>query len=309
MNFELKRGVWPTMVTPFDDQGKIDWMGLESLVEWYISKGVDGVFAVCQSSEMFYLTLEERVLLAKFVVEKVNNRCGVIASGHISDCFEDQILEINSMADTGAEAIVLVANRIAAESQDEIIWIRNMEKTLKKIIPEIPLGLYECPYPYKRILTDYELEWVAQSGRFYFLKDTSSDFLLQKKRVEICKHSPLKLYNANSATLYSSLMEGYRGFCGVMGNFPPELYSILVNYIGINKLAAELSSFLGFSSILEYQAYPVNAKYYLSLEGLPVNLYTRNKSVRTLSPSMKKEVEQFWDFSKLIIEKYVKERR
>lgn len=57
------------MLTPFRD-GAVDYPALEALVEWYIAHGVSGLFAVCQSSEMFFLSLEERVGIARFVNEK-----------------------------------------------------------------------------------------------------------------------------------------------------------------------------------------------------------------------------------------------
>ena len=52
-------GAWPVMLTPFTEEGKVDYKGLERLIEWYIENGVSGLFAVCQSSEMFFLSLEE----------------------------------------------------------------------------------------------------------------------------------------------------------------------------------------------------------------------------------------------------------
>jgi Dihydrodipicolinate synthase/N-acetylneuraminate lyase len=48
------RGVWPVMLTPFDDNREIDWESLKKLIDWYIRAGVDGLFANCQSSEMFF---------------------------------------------------------------------------------------------------------------------------------------------------------------------------------------------------------------------------------------------------------------
>ena len=93
-------GEWPTMLTPFRD-GAVDYPALEALVEWYIAHGVSGLFAVCQSSEMFFLSLEERVGIARFVNEKAAGRVPVIASGHISDSFEDQVHELTAMTGTG----------------------------------------------------------------------------------------------------------------------------------------------------------------------------------------------------------------
>ncbi len=61
MKAEFPKGVWPTMVTPFGLDGRLDEAALRALVDWYIARGVDGLFAVCQSSEMFELDLAERV--------------------------------------------------------------------------------------------------------------------------------------------------------------------------------------------------------------------------------------------------------
>jgi 4-hydroxy-tetrahydrodipicolinate synthase len=52
------------MLTPFDVNGDVDHDALDALVDWYLSKGVAGLFAVCQSSEMFALSLEERTEIA-----------------------------------------------------------------------------------------------------------------------------------------------------------------------------------------------------------------------------------------------------
>ncbi len=61
-------GVIPVMITPFLESGAIDYAGLERLIEWYIANGSDALFAVCQSSEMQFLSVEERSALGKFVV-------------------------------------------------------------------------------------------------------------------------------------------------------------------------------------------------------------------------------------------------
>ena len=74
-------GVWPVMLTPFTEENQVDYPALKELVEWYIKNGVDGLFAVCQSSEMFKLTLKERVTAAAKVKEYAAGRVPVIASG------------------------------------------------------------------------------------------------------------------------------------------------------------------------------------------------------------------------------------
>ena len=124
-NKKINSGVWPTMLTPFTESGKVDYPALENLIEWYIKHGVQGLFAVCQSSEMFYLSVEERAEIAKFVVEVADSRVQVIASGHVSDNIDDQISELQRIGDTGVDAVVLVSNRLADVNESDELWKKN----------------------------------------------------------------------------------------------------------------------------------------------------------------------------------------
>ncbi|MGH0053322.1 MAG: dihydrodipicolinate synthase family protein [Sphaerochaetaceae bacterium] len=91
-------GCWPTMITPFTEDNKVDFSKVEALTNWYIDRGCDGIFAVCQSSEMFFLTAQEKLDIAKAVVEAAAGRVKVIASGHTSDDHQTQIQELGGMA-------------------------------------------------------------------------------------------------------------------------------------------------------------------------------------------------------------------
>ena len=105
-------GIIPVMLTPFTPDNKIDWAGYERLIEWYIDNGAEALFAVCMSSEMHYLELEERIELARFTVETVNKRLPVVASGHVSEGLAEQRTELAAIADTGVDGVVLVTNRL-----------------------------------------------------------------------------------------------------------------------------------------------------------------------------------------------------
>ena len=292
-------GSWPVMLTPFTEDNKIDYDGLKELVDWYIKNGVSGMFAVCQSSEMFYLSLEERVKYAAKTVEFAAGRVPVIASGHVSDKIEDQITELNEIAKTGVDSVILITNRLAKEDEDDSVWIENCKKILENMDPNVPLGFYECPHPYKRLLTPETISWFASTGRFYFLKDTCCDADQIREKLEICKGTRLKLYNANTATLLESLKDGAYGYCGVMANMHPRLYRILYDRYEKEDMT-ELSEFLTLSALIERQCYPVNAKYYLSLEGVPIKPYCRVKNADELTETFKKEVQMLRDLSELM---------
>ena len=54
-------GVYPTMVTPYTEDNKIDYVALKQLIDWYAERSVAGLFAICQSSEIFFLSFEEKL--------------------------------------------------------------------------------------------------------------------------------------------------------------------------------------------------------------------------------------------------------
>ena len=68
--------IFTTMITPFLENGAVDYENVKRYTEWYVSKGLTGIFAVCQSSEIFYLSLEERVAINKCVWETVQECSG-----------------------------------------------------------------------------------------------------------------------------------------------------------------------------------------------------------------------------------------
>ena len=74
MTFAIHEGVWPVMITPWKEDNTPDFKALEALTNWYVEKGCDGIFAVCQSSEMHYLSAQEKLDIARCVSEAAAGR-------------------------------------------------------------------------------------------------------------------------------------------------------------------------------------------------------------------------------------------
>ena len=290
MQLNAIEGLWPVMLTPFTDEGEIDFPSLERLIAWYEDKGATGLFAVCQSSETFFLNLRERVALVRFIKEHAH--VPVIASGHVACGLQAQAEELKQIGDAGADALILITNRLVFPGKPQQSMIPALEYLLGELDPALPLGFYECPYPFKRLITDEELKWAAESGRFRFMKDTCCDRELIRRRVEILQGSPLKLFNANSTTYLDSLRDGAAGFSGVMMNFHMDLYRWLFdNWQKEPEKAEDLQSFLTLFSEIERQYYPVNAKYHLmAIEHVFSSIHTRTLPAEGLTETFREEV-------------------
>ena len=297
-NQEFPRGVWPVMVTPFTAQGAIDWEGLDSLIDWYVESGVSGLFTVCLSSEMYYLTGEEKLALAQHIVKSSAGRIPVIASGTFGGSIEDQAEWIKRTSDTGVDAVVVIACHLADRDQTDDIWRTNLQKLLDRT-GDIPLGLYECPLPYLRLLSPAIMRWAAATGRFLYFKDTCCRLDIIEEKVEAARGTPLRLFNAQTSTLLDSLRKGADGYSGTAANFFPALFAWLCRHFETKPdTASKLQRFMTIADMMVRHKYPASAKKFLALQGVRIETYSRvrqesfsDDDVRTLS-ALKEAVDE-----------------
>ena len=85
------KGVWPVLITPYNDDLSIDIDGYRKMLEWYSSLDLGGVYANCQSSEMFELTDDERILLITEALKVVDGKFPVVATGNFGDNIDEHI--------------------------------------------------------------------------------------------------------------------------------------------------------------------------------------------------------------------------
>lgn len=295
MDKTIPNGIYVTMITPFTDDNKIDYAGVERLLQWYADHQVDGIFGLCQSSEIFYLTLQEKLELLRFIVKNKPKGLTLLASGHTADDIKIQQKEAEAICKEEIDAYVFISNRFALEHEDDKTFLKNAKEVVKAT-KGLPLGIYECPYPYKRLLTPHVLTALLDIGDFQFLKDTSCSVPEMQAKLEAMAGSNFKLFNANSATFLESMRIGAHGFSGVMANFHPELYQAMFKtYVTDENLAQKIQDFIGCLSIVECQMYPTNAKYYLGkMEGLGFGYHTRSRDPKEFARNRQLEIEQMW---------------
>lgn len=287
-NFQIPNGVYPVMLTPYTNDNKIDVEALNSLVKWYIQKGCTGLFALCFSSEIYYLSLKEKIQYLeetkKAVAESGKDMC-IVASGHTSCSLEAQAEELTAIWETGADVVCFVTNRLDMHNEGDKVWINNAEKLLAMLPADIKLGMYECPMPFKKLYTPEILKWAKDTEKFYFIKDTCCDPDMIRERLEILNGSQIKLFNANAQTYLYSLRLGACGYSSVMSNFHPELYAWLTdNFEKYPEKAEHIQDLLCMSSFTEALHYPTTAKYYLNRQGVKMNLHSRNTDTKEVTP-------------------------
>ena len=224
---KLPGGLWPVMLTPFLTNNEIDFPGLEKLTDFYIKAGAQGLFANCLSSEMFQLTNLERLKVIETVVKAAKSKVKVVASGTFSQDMKACSQFIKLVYDKGVDAVIVISNQIADLEEGDDVFKKRIELLLK-LTGTTPLGLYECPYPYKRLISADLMKWLAQTGRFVYHKDTSCNLQAIQSKLEAMKGTGYSLYNANTITSLSSMESGAAGISPIGANLYPELYSFLI---------------------------------------------------------------------------------
>lgn len=270
---ERFEGLWPVMLTAFGDDGPIDWKGIDALVEFYLDGGCHGLFAVCQSSEMFDLRDDERLALARRVVARAAGRVPVVATGTFGGPVAQQAAFVRRMADTGVDAVVALPNQLSAPADAETV-LRTALEALAAATDPVPLGLYECPQPYHRNLSPELVAWAAASGRFTYMKDTNRDPAKIAPKVRAAQGSRLAVFNAATSSALPSLHLGVAGLSPVAANLYPDLFAWLCAHPGDGK-APWLQRRLTLMDAVVKLKYPQSAKRHLAQQGVPIGLRTR----------------------------------
>lgn len=294
------------MLAPYTPDNQVDYAALPAMLRWYVQHGCESFFAMCHSTELHTLTMEERIGIVRTVSQTANTlrtwkgrRPDVIAAGTFSTDLDSMASEVAAIYEAGADAVVLITNRLDPEQKGDAFWRENAEKLLEKIDPAIPLGLYECPLPYKRLLTLDDIAWAVSTRRFYFIKDTCCDLDMLTRRLSVVRGTQLKLFNANAQTLLPTLKMGAAGYSSVMANIHPELYAWLCdNYEAHPEIAEHLQHILCFTCFAESLSYPLIAKYVMKKQGVPITISSRMRDAAAFTPYHAHIMDQLLDLTK-----------
>jgi 4-hydroxy-tetrahydrodipicolinate synthase len=274
---KLPKGLWPVMITPFDTNNEVDLGGLERLTNMYLEAGSNGMFANCLSSEMNQLTTDERLLVTSNVVKICQDKVPVVATGTFSRDTKTNSEFIKKIYDTGVKAVILITSLLAEPDENEDILKARLEEIMVQT-GNIPLGVYECPIPYKRLLSPTLMQWMASTGRFVYHKDTSCNSVSLQRKGEMVGDSTFGLYNADTATALDSLDSGFRGISPISGNFYPEPYTYLLKEYFANGRTEKLNRLQAFLTMMDrvtHSFYPYSAKLFLQKRGLKIETNTR----------------------------------
>ncbi|MFF3291319.1 dihydrodipicolinate synthase family protein [Streptomyces sp. NPDC003023] len=164
------RGVVPPVCTPLAPSGEVDTASLARLVEHLVAGGVHGLFALGSTSEIAYLTDEQRATALEVVVNAADGRVPVLAG--VIDTTTARVVEhARAAAELGADAAVATAPFYTRTHPTEIA--RHFRRIRAAV--DLPLFAYDLPVSVHTKLSAALVRELAEDGTLAGLKDSSGD--------------------------------------------------------------------------------------------------------------------------------------
>jgi 4-hydroxy-tetrahydrodipicolinate synthase len=270
----------PVMITPFGTDLKIDYDMVSRVIDFYLAAGAKGFFANCLSSEMYFLNDQERIELTRHVVKYINGKVPVVSTGSFGDTLEGKALFARKIRDTGVDGVILISSHFAEKDESDAVLMEHFEDFFT-LAGDMKLGTYECPSPYKRIISPEVFKFLVSNKNMIYHKDTTENIGKIEEKLAVAKGTQMELYNAHAATALQSLQKGAKGMSPISGNFYPEIHTWLCDNANnpaktedLNWIQAEITRMEPLISI----SYPLSSKYFLKKRGLPIEPVCRSKS-------------------------------
>ncbi len=168
MRFE---GIYTPIITPFLEDGAVDWDSYAEVIEWQIENGVTGIIAGGSTGEFYAMSKEERIQQFKFAADRIDDRVELMAG--VNDIRVDECLAITAAArDAGAQSLLVAAPPYSLPSEAELAHhVLKIADTAG-----LPIMLYNYPGRTGVEMGGEFMSIVAENPLITGIKESSGDY-------------------------------------------------------------------------------------------------------------------------------------
>jgi 4-hydroxy-tetrahydrodipicolinate synthase len=267
MNKDQLKGVFPAIVTPFDDEESLDEKALQSITKYVVDNGVHGIMTTGGTGEFPTMLREEKKRVTQLVVEAAEGKTPIIA-GTAACSTRETILLSEDAAEVGATAVI-VTPPFYFRYPDESLYQHYVELASNSPIPVV---VYNNPLYTGNSLGPDLIAHLAEHDNVIGLKQSQDD-LGQLVEVIRLAGDKISICTGIDSQFYASLCVGAQGIFSTAATICPalmvELYDVTTS--GDYNLGRKLHNRLQtLNRFLEYDpGYVAPAKEALNMMGLP----------------------------------------
>jgi len=218
-------GVIPPLLTPLQEDGKVDLNGLEAIIEFQIKSGATGVFILGSSGEAIYHRDETRAEIIAHTAKIVKNRVNILV-GALDSTPLRVIEQIRKLSNPNIDGWVVTAPYYANLSDEEV---ENHFRLISKSTSE-PILAYNIPGNTHRLLSSSLLADLLNEGTITGLKDSSNNLPEFEEVVNKTKiRDVVSLLTGADSLAQGALNLGADGFVPGLSNVRPDLFVSILN--------------------------------------------------------------------------------
>lgn len=258
------RGTYTALVTPFNNDGSIDFGALDAFVAWQIAEGVEGVVPCGTTGESTTMSAEERAQVISRVVQRAAGKVTVIAGAGATSTTE-AVEHQKRAADTGATYALVATPAYNKPSPDGLF--RHYQALLEAA--SLPIILYNVPSRTACDMTPPTVARIAALDGIVAIKEATGD-LSRVHAIRRTVPDDFAILSGDDPTGTALCWHGGDGVISVASNIAPRPFSAMVRAALGGKVeeARTLHNRLAdLVSALFIEANPIPAKAALTMMG------------------------------------------
>ena len=234
MKFEHLQGSIVAMVTPFHEDGSVNFEVLTQLLERQIAAGTDGILTLGTTGEYSTMSHEEDAAVVAHTIKVVGGRVPVIV-GSGSNCTATQIEKSIQYQNMGADALLLISpyyNKANTEGM-----YRHFAETADAV--HIPCILYNVPGRTGCSIPVSVVERLSKHPNIVGIKDTIPGMDHTRELIKVVKSQipGFEVYSGFDDNFAHNIMAGGDGCIAALSNVVPEICAAWVKAFRDNDLA------------------------------------------------------------------------
>ena len=282
-------GSCPALVTPFDQNGAINYDAFGKLIDAQIEAGVDAVCVCGTTGESATMSIREHIAAVEFCVKRVNHRVKVIAGAGSNDPSAAVYLSQHAQ-DSGADALLHVTPYYNKASQTGLI--RHYEYIADRV--DLPIILYNVPSRTGVSFTAETYRHLSQNPQFNGVKEASGNFSLLAHTRFLCGDD-FYIWSGNDDQVVPMMALGAKGVISVASNLIPEVMVKMTKLCLDNDFEAASKLQIKYMDLIDalfLEVNPIPIKAALNLVGMEMGglrlplCEMSEKNLETLRSSM-----------------------
>ena len=266
----MVKGSIVALVTPFHDDGTVNFEKLGELLDWHIENSTDGILILGTSGESSTMSHEEDDAVALYTIERVNHRVSVIV-GAGSNCTQTAMEKSLKYQNMGADALLLISPYYNKANTQGMI--RHFTTVADAV--HIPIILYNVPGRTGCHIDEKAVEVLSKHPNICGIKEASGNISYATNIAQYLSDD-FVMYSGNDDMITSMMALGASGVISVLANcLPKETHEIVQDYLDGNVKASleKQLKYLDLIHALFIEVNPIPVKQALNYMGKDVGGY------------------------------------